>query len=66
MTIQVKNEITVYEIDGKESFNHPPLVILSHWNFNERVTIEFEGKKITVIASDLRKAIENATNTRRF
>jgi len=67
--IKVKNEVKVYEING---FEVPPvgtqecLVVTSHWNEKQKVNIFFEGKRITVIANDLKTAIENATNINRF
>jgi ribosomal protein L25 (general stress protein Ctc) len=62
--IEVTNEIKVYEIDGKEikALNYPLMKIISHRNYDSRISIEIDGKTYTVIASDLRAAIANATN----
>ena len=62
--MKVKNEIHVYEVDGKD-VSSPSLVSLtvrSHWNRDSLVVFEFEGKSFTVSASSLEKAIKNATN----
>jgi len=53
-----------------ETYNEPndaPSVIVnSHWNENKKVTLEIDGKKFTVVASDMIEAIKNCTNTARF
>lgn len=66
--ITVFNEVPIYEVDGKElpPLEHDNLIITSHWNNKQRVNISIYGKKITVIANDLRTAIENATNINRY
>lgn len=66
--ITVINEVKVYEIDDKElqPVGDETLVITSHWNSKQRVNIITNGRKITVIASDLKTAIENATNINRY
>ncbi len=67
--ITVTNEVTVYEVDGEEL---PPvgkgkkIIVTSHWNQKQKVNIIFGGKKLTVLANDLRTAIENATNINRY
>lgn len=60
----VTNEIQIYETDGKDTpvGVKPMLKIHSHWNRQNFVVIEIDGKRITVIASQLEKAIQNATN----
>ena len=66
--IKVKNEVPIYEVDGKEikGIDSPKLVVESHWSCNKRVKLKLDGKEITVIGDDLVAAIVNAQNTRRW
>ena len=67
--IKVTNELPIYEIGGKAPAMHdtPVLIVRSHWNDPLRIVLETEtGYCITINAKDLRAAIENAANTRRF
>lgn len=66
--IDVENKIRIYEINDEEvdwNENHK-LTIRSHWNRNEMVVLELDGKKIGVVARDLEAAIQNAKNVNRF
>ena len=66
--IKVTNEISIYEVEGKAletTIGDPKLKINSHWNNPDRVEMEFDGKKITILARELKVAIDNATNTAR-
>ncbi len=54
------NEVTTYG-DGDELGAH--IKVSSHWQLNGRVIIEIDGKKATVLASELKRAIDNAANT---
>lgn len=58
------NEIKVYEVDGTETKGlHPPeLHVSNHWNLSRMVVLWIGGKKYTVLASELKRAIDNATN----
>lgn len=60
----VTNEIKIYETNGKETpiGENPILEVRSHWNNDNLVVIEIDGKTVTVVASQLEKAIHNATN----
>ena len=63
--MKVENQIKIYEIDDKntnQADSDKCLIVKSHWNYTDRIVVVFEGKEITVIASHLRKAIENACN----
>lgn len=64
--IKVQSVMNIYEIDGKDTsgLELPKLTVASHWNRNNFVVLEVGGKRYTVEASDLRAAIQNATNTR--
>ena len=57
-------EIGIYEI-ADVSVAHPDehmLQISSHWNSDDRVVLEWgKGKSITVIAEQLKRAIDRAT-----
>lgn len=65
--IKVESELKVYEIEGLDvTIDGRTLKVLSHWNSHDRVVLEIEGKKHTVVARDLLAAISNATNTARF
>jgi hypothetical protein len=67
--ITVESKVQVYEVNGKDApaIDGPKLTVTSHWNLNDRVTLQFDGgEKFTVVAADLRAAIDNATNSRRF
>ena len=67
--IKVSNELVVYEVDGvsvASPIDGPRVHVRSHWNRNELVVVELEGKRMTLVAKDLLAAISNATNTARF
>ena len=63
--IDVSSKLTIYEINGEETkgLNLPTITVSSHWNVRDWVVIEVEGKKFTVVANDLKDAVDNATNT---
>lgn len=65
MSIKVKNEVDICEIDGEPTKvgGNRTLVVKECFNNSRRVTLVFGGKSITVRAEDLRAAITNATNT---
>ena len=62
------NVIDVYEKDGEETegLTKPTIEVVNHWNRKEFVVLNVGGKKYTVLASDLERAINNATNAHRF
>ena len=62
--IKVKQEVTIYEEDGKDvpMTTRKSLGVESHWNWNERVILVLGEKRITVIGRDLTTAITNAMN----
>ena len=63
-----KNEINIYEINGKEiiGIGTPTLMITNHWNRKNLVNIRFEGTELTVSADDLKRSIENAQNAHKL
>lgn len=61
MSIKVTNEIPTYDDPAK-----PSVRVHSHWNDPDMVVIEFDGRKVTVLAREAKAAIDNATNTKRF
>lgn len=63
--IEVVSKIGVYEVNGVEPGHNTPrpqLTVAAHRIYNDRVILCVDSQSFTVIASDLRKAIENATN----
>ncbi len=65
--ISVTSTLKAYEIDGKTApIDATPISVKSHWNRDELVVLVIEGKEYTVLAKDLRAAIENGTNVARF
>jgi hypothetical protein len=64
--IEVTNEIKVYENKGKPE-EKLKIYIGSHWNDDKMVNIILPGfNALTVLAKDLKAAIDNATNSARF
>ncbi|MBU6232250.1 hypothetical protein KGP36_06470 [Patescibacteria group bacterium] len=69
--MEVQNKIRVYEIDDNDTpiGSDYLMIIRSHWNDEDMVILELpleaKGKSVTVVAKDLRMAMENATNHRR-
>ena len=67
MTIEVTNKIKIYEIEGEDAdFPNATIKVLSHWNNDDRVILEIDRKKYTVLAKDLKLAVDNAINIGRF
>ena len=61
--IKVVNEIDIYEEDDEDVATRDKILrIESHWHMNDRVVLIIGKKRYTLIAQDLKKAIENATN----
>jgi threonine aldolase len=62
---KVASEIHVYEIDNQEVGTlpgSPTIRVLPHWNRESMVELEVDGKRYTVAADALAKAIQDATN----
>lgn len=69
MTIKVHSSIPIYERSGDvtEAPHKDCLTVQSHWNRNEFVILHLaEEMTITVNASDLCAAIQNAQNSNKF
>ncbi len=49
--------------DAANAASPPTVGIHSHWNRNDLVIIEINGKQLTVVAKDLEAAVRNATNS---
>lgn len=67
--MKVSNELKIYELNGRTpqsnselNITESTLLIESHWNYQDRVVINFNGQQITLLAIDLLKAINNASN----
>jgi hypothetical protein len=63
--VEVKQKIKIYEVNGEDV----PLVPGSYMEVNSHpgnkgaIVLVFDSKEISVIASDLKIAIDNAVNT---
>ncbi len=62
--MKVKNEIRIHTLNGigAKVGDNNNLIVENVWNAKRLVSIEFEGNKITVIADDLKRAIDNSIN----
>ena len=59
------NTIQIYEINGIEC-KTPKLIIREHWNKKQFVVIEIGGVDCTVVAEELKRAIDNSQNAHNF
>jgi len=64
LSIKVSSAVRIYERDADDIKigEEASIEILSHWNVNSFVVLKFDRINITVDASDLKKAIDNAIN----
>jgi hypothetical protein len=64
--LTIETKLDPIEIDDTPRKDLPSetdqVTVAAHWNYKDRVIIEFHGTKFTVIADDLRRAIQNAIN----
>lgn len=64
------NTIRIYETNGLENIGieseMPKMGISEHWNRKEFVVLEIDGVKYTVLADELKRAIDNAQNAHVF
>ena len=60
------NSIQIYETNGTENkgleSKMPKLTVSEHWNRKQLVVVEIDGVKHTVVADELKRAIDNAQN----
>lgn len=67
---ETSNSLEIYETNGIDEkglrSQRPKLIIHEHWNVRDFVVIELDGKKVTVLASQLKKAIDNAQNAHQY
>jgi len=63
--VAVVNRIKVYQINDEDVplNKEVNLEVHSYWNENSKVVLFIDGKRYTVVAEDLKTAIENAQNT---
>ena len=61
--VKIQAEIKIYKIDDKNTaiVDGPKLRVFSRWNDNNFVEIEFEGKRLTVVAKELITAIDRCS-----
>lgn len=62
MATAVDTRLDVYELDGEEPVGDIDFIISSHWNDDEKVVVSVGGKDYTLLARDVRVAIDNGTN----
>ena len=64
------NSIQIYETNGTENKGlereKPKMHISEHWNKKALVVVEIDGVKHTVLADELKRAIDNAQNAHSF
>jgi len=59
--IKITCQVDTYNEPAK-----PSIKIHAHWNEPEKVVIEYDDIKLTVVAKDIITAIYNCTNTAKF
>lgn len=67
--IESENKIKIYERDGNNISlvsDSQPLIVRNHWNEGSKIVLYLNGNEITVVADDLKKAIQNAQNAHSF
>ena len=64
--LKIETRLDPVEINGTEIKGLPQdadqVIISAHWNVNRFVVIDFHGRTVTVLASELKRAIQNAEN----
>ena len=62
-TVRTRAEVDIYEVNGETNIAvRPKLVITTHWGDDRKVVVEGpDGVKLTVLASDLRLAIDKCS-----
>ncbi len=61
MSLKVSNDVTIYEVDGKDEYKKV-LQVSSSEHHHSFVVLKTDGGSITVKGVDLKRAIENAVN----
>ena len=64
MTLKTETKVDIYEVNGEEQkqLTLPTLSVNRHWNHREWVVVRIGGKSYTVNASELERAIANASD----
>ena len=57
--IKVTCEVSTYSETAT-----PNIRVYNHWNDKDKVEIEIDGKRYTVVADDMIRAVNNCTNTK--
>ena len=63
--LKIEAKAKVYEVDGNEKgcgVSGPVLTVRTHWNVDTLVEIEIGGKRYTVGAADLVKAVNRCSH----
>jgi hypothetical protein len=53
------------QVESHDEPRKPEIKVYSHWVDSNMVVLEFEDITATVVAKDIKAAIDNATNTAR-
>lgn len=61
MSNKVVVSVTLYEENGEatKGIPAPTMQVRSHWNWTDRVVLEFDGKSVTVLERDLLQALRS-------
>ena len=64
--MKIITKLNPLEFDGEERKGLPneadELHVISHWNYRDRIVLDWRGHSITVVADELERAIRNAIN----
>ena len=60
--MKITNTINTVPDDTERSGQPTTVDVSSHWTYNDRVNIAFGPVTVTVLADDLKRAVDNATN----
>ena len=65
--LKVSSIVNVYELDDKDvDWQKNSIIVKSHWNQDTFIVLVVGEHSYTVVASELKAAIQNATNSARF
>ena len=55
-------EVKAYEINDKDNppLDAPKLLVASHWGYDDRCVLEWQGKEFTVLRRELIAAVQRA------
>ena len=59
--VKTRCDVIIYERDGKECSDEQKFIVHSHWNRDEMIVLDIDGKKITVEADVFKSAVEKCS-----